>query len=151
MKNLVQFIQEAKNDDANKYYVKINDLENDKKYWVASFSDENNEFEPTEVIFKKKGKYFTFANPDDDRDQFGWHELVSSAGDDKKTPHVAIFKNEKEAKNFCKHYNDTCNSNCKNMKKKKSIDRDFSVDRQFRKDAMNKSKIIGDEYFSVDI
>lgn len=151
MKNLVQFIQESKIDDANKYYVKINDLENGKKYWVGAFSDETDEFEPTEVIFKKKGRYFTFVNPDDDRDQFGWHELVSSAGDDKHTPHVAIFKNEKEAKNFCKHYND--------MKKRKLNDRDddnedddkISVDGVFRKDAMNKSKIIGDEYFSVDI
>ena len=36
-------------------------------------------------------------------------------------------------------------------KKKNSIKKDYSVDNVFRNDWLNGSRIIGDEYFSVDI
>ena len=36
-------------------------------------------------------------------------------------------------------------------KKKKSIKKDYSVDNVFRNDWINRTRIIGDEYFSVDI
>ena len=36
-------------------------------------------------------------------------------------------------------------------KKKKSIKKDYSVDNAFRNDWLNRTQIIGDEYFSVDI
>lgn len=36
-------------------------------------------------------------------------------------------------------------------KKKESIQKEYSVDTVFRNDWLNRTQIIGDEYFSVDI
>lgn len=102
MKNLIQFIKESTIDDSNKYYMNIDDLENGQQYFVVLCSDENGEPKPIEVIFKKEGKEFTFANPDDDREMFDWHDLINSTSGDENSPKIAIFKTEKEAKNFCK-------------------------------------------------
>jgi len=106
MKNLVEFIKESTIDDIDKYYVDIKDLKNGQKYFIGVCDGENGESQPMQLVFKKEGEEFIFANPDDDREMYDWHDLINSTGDDEKTPQVAIFKNDKEAKDFCEYYND---------------------------------------------
>lgn len=102
MKDLTNFIKESIN-DIDKYYVNIDDLKNGQKYWVGVCTGDNNESEPMELMFKKEGTEFIFSNPDDDREMFDWHDLISST-DANKTPQVAIFDDEKTAKKFCKYH-----------------------------------------------